>query len=481
MFLDKFTNAEEVFTFSDMILLPGKTSIAPWEPDVQTQITNNWRINIPLVSSPMDTVTETQMAISLARCGGMGVLHRNCSIEDHVEMARQVKRAESFIIRDVITTTPDTTVKELKEAIDQYKISGFPVVDKAGDLVGIVTLRDVRFASEVLTVRDVMSKLVITASEETSLEDAKKLMHEHRIEKLPIEREGKLVGLITLKDLDLRGKFPNSSRDEEGRLLCAAGISPFDKKRAEKLDRFVDIFVCDVAHAHNEDVMRAVKSLAASCGAALIYGNIGTSEAAEEALTRLERLNGFRVGLGSGSTCKTSVVTKAAAPTLYATARVAETVYEYGALEQVPIIADGGIRNPGDASLALAAGASAVMMGNIFASCRESPGRLVALEGKYWKTFRGMASQAAMQKRFAIDRYGHTRVPEGVEGFVPFRGPVKEVVSEFIAGIKASFAYCGAKTIADMWKKARFGKITFAGIKEMQPHDILMPGKAETS
>jgi len=221
--------------------------------------------------------------------------------------------------------------------------------------------------------------------------------------------------------------------------------------------------------------------LTKTCNADLVFGNIGTSEAAEEVITRIDQVGGFRVGLGSGSTCTTSVVTKAAAPTLYATAKVAETIHKYGALKKIPITADGGIRNPGDASLALAAGASAIMMGNIFASCRESPGRLIALEGKYWKSFRGMASQAAMQKRFAIDRYGQMRMPEGVEGFVPFRGPVREVVSEFISGIKASFAYCGAKTIESMWEKAKFGRITAAGIKETQPHDILMPGKAELS
>ena len=476
-FRDKFRDAEHALTFNDVLLLPGWTTVEPSEVDVRTHVTRDVILNVPFVSSPMDTVTESEMAIALARQGGLGVLHRNCSVEEEVEMARRVKRAESLIIRDVITVTPDTTVEELLRMMEQHRIHGFPVVEDDNRLVGIVTWRDVRLADPQLKVRDVMTTDVITATEDITLEEAKRILHRHRIEKLPIvDEEGRVRGLITMRDITLKGTYPNAVRDDQGRLICAAAISPFDLRRAKALDKYVDILVVDVAHFHNKNCFDATKRLLKEVSAEVIVGNIGTYEAAEDCITKLDGVAGLRVGIGSGSICTTSIVTRAGSPTLYAVAQAADAVRDYGA--DIPVMADGGIRNPGDVAVALAVGASCVMMGNVFAGCTESPGRLIALEGRYYKEYYGMGSAAARKKRYALDRYSQPSktITEGVEGWVPYRGPVSEIVAEFVGGLKAAMGYVGARTIPEMWEKARLALVTERGADELKPHDILLPG-----
>jgi len=476
-FRSKFEDAEKALTFNDVLLLPGWTTVEPAQADVRTRVSRNITLNIPLVASPMDTVTEAEMAIALAREGAIGVLHRNCSAKEEVAMARSVKRAEALIIRDVITVNPDTTVDELLKLMEEHNIKGFPVVENEDRLVGIVTWRDVRLAEIGLKVKDVMTKSVVTGSEETSLEEAMKILHEHRIEKLPIIDESRRVkGLITMKDITLKGTYQDAVRDEEGRLICAAAISPFDLPRAKALDRYVDILVLDVSHFHNSNCFDGAKEILKGVEADVIVGNIGTYEAAEDVITKLDGVAGLRVGIGSGSICSTSVVTRAGAPTLYATSRVADAVKKYGA--DIPIIADGGIRNPGDIAVAMAVGASCAMMGNVFAGCRESPGRLVAMEGRYYKEYYGMGSERARKKRYAQDRYSQPSksISEGVEGWVPYRGPVKDILGEFTGGLKAAMGYVGAKTIPEMWEKARLALITERGAQEAAPHDIMRPG-----
>jgi IMP dehydrogenase len=480
-FRAKFENAEKALTFNDVLLLPGWTTLEPSEANVMSRVTKNIELNIPLIASPMDTVTEAEMAIALAREGALGVLHRNCSVKEEVEMARRVKRAEAVIIRDVITVSPNTTVEELLKLMEEHNIKGFPVIDEESKLQGIVTWRDVRLAESNLLVRDVMTEDVVTGTEDTDLEQAMKILHDHRIEKLPIvDVDGRVQGLITMKDITLKGKFQEAVRDDEGRLLCAAAISPFDLPRAKAIDRYVDVIVLDVSHFHNKNCFEAAKEIIKEVKADIIVGNIGTYQAAEDIITKLDGVAGLRVGIGSGSICSTSIITRAGAPTMYATSQVADAVKTYGA--NLPIIADGGMRNPGDVIVAMAVGASCAMMGNVFAGCSESPGRLVAMEGRYYKEYYGMGSAKAREKRFVQDRYNipSKSINEGVEGWVPYRGPVKEILGEFTGGLRAAMGYIGAATIPEVWEKAKLALVTERGAIEAAPHDIFRPGPSRT-
>ncbi len=477
-FRSRVKDTDVAVTFRDLILLPGWTEVEPVDVKLSTQITMNYSVNVPFVSSPMDTVTESDMAVALARLGGLGVLHRNCTVEEEVEMARKVKRAESLVIKDVFTIGPMETVKYATELMQKHDISGLPVVEME-KLVGIVTGRDVRFADPSLLVKDVMTKTVVTAPSDTNIGEAKELLHKHRVEKLPlIDKEGRLKGLITIKDILLRGRFPNAARDVNGQLLCGAAVSPFDLKRAKKLAEIVDILVIDVSHFHNANVFGATKRIMAEVDADVVVGSIGTYKAAEDALTKLDKVAAFRVGIGSGSICTTLESTKAGSPTVYATAQVADAVKTYGS--KVPIIADGGIRGPGDAAVALSLGASGVMIGNLFARCREAPGTLIAIGGRYYKQYRGMGSPSAMAKRWSLDRYAMPSkgLPEGVEGWVPYKGDVSVVVQELSAGVQASMGYAGARTIPELWEKARLAAITASGSEEARPHDVLLPSES---
>ena len=478
-FLAKFKDIQIALTFRDVVILPGKAEVEPSEVDVNTHVTKKHALKIPFVSSPMDTVTESEMAIAIARQGGLGVVHRNCSINEQVEMVKHVKRAEALIIRDVVTVTPATTVGQTLALMEQHNISGFPVVEGT-KLVGIVTGRDVRFAQPGLVVKQVMTQNVVKAEEGITLEEAQKMLRDYKIEKLPIvSKSGELSGLITFKDIILRGKYPDAARDENGHLLCAAAVSPFDLERAKKLDEYADILVTDVSHFHNTNVFKATKRLMSEVSAEVVVGNIGTFEAAEDAIAELEMVSGFRVGIGSGSICTTAEVTKAGSPTLFATAQVSDAVAKYGA--GIPIIADGGIRTPGDVAIALTAGASAVMIGNLFARCKESPGTLITIGGRYYKQYRGMGSPTARAKRYSLDRYSMPSkgVPEGVEGWVPYKGEVNTVLEELVSGLRASMGYAGARNIDELWSKAKLAALSPSGAEEAGPHDILLPSEAQ--
>jgi len=385
------------------------------------------------------------------------------------------------IIRDVVTVSPEITVEALLGLMEEHNIKGFPVVEDDDRLVGIVTWRDVRLAESSLQIKDVMTESVVTGTEETGIEEAMQVLHEHRIEKLPIvDKDNRVRGLITMKDITLKGTYQEAIRDEEGRLICAAAISPFDLPRAKALDRYVDILLLDVAHFHNKNCFDAAKQILNEVEAEVIVGNIGTYQAAEDIITKLDGVAGLRVGIGSGSICSTSIVTRAGAPTLYATSQVADAIAEYES--DIPIIADGGMRNPGDVAVALSVGASCAMMGNVFAGCSESPGRLVALEGRYYKEYYGMGSARARKKRFVQDRYSQPSkaISEGVEGWVPYRGPVEDIINEFTGGLKAAMGYIGARAIPEMWEKSKLALVTERGAKEIAPHDIMRPGPDRT-
>jgi len=481
-FRDKLREASNAiaYTFNDIIMLPGWITVEPEEVNTETNITPSIHLNIPFVSSPMDTVTGEDMSIALARQGGLGFIHRNCDIETQVKMVKKVKRAESFIMTDVVTITPEKTVEEALNIMKDEDIHGLPVLDENENIIGICTWRDVRFADPNLLIQDIMTKKVITAQKDISIEEAKKILHQYRIEKLPVvDKNEKLIGLITIKDLTLKGKFPNATHDTEGALLCGAAISPFDLERAKALDKYSDILITDVAHFHSANCFNATKILLKEIETPLIVGNIGTYEAAIDCATQLEGIQGIRAGIGSGSICSTSVVTRAGSPTLFATAQVADGIREVGA--DIPIIADGGIKNPGDVALALAVGASVCMMGNVFAGTKESPGRLVGFEGHYYKQYYGMGSEAAKQRRYALDRYSKPSktIAEGVEGWVPYRGPLSETLAEFIGGLKASMGYAGAINIPGLWVNAKLAVVTQAGAKELSPHNIFLPGETQ--
>jgi len=478
MFNKKISTAPKLLTFSDVMLLPGRTETDPDDVKLTSHITKRITAEIPYIASPMDTVTGAQMAIAMARIGGVGVLHRNCSIDEEVNMARQVKRAESFVITDVVTIKPDMTIKKARELMKQSNISGLPVVDDHDKVQGILTKRDVRFASDAdhILVKDLMSAKVISAKRDISIEEAQKLLHKHRIEKLVVvDEEEKIEGLITVRDLERRGKYPNSTRDEDERLVVGAAIGPFDLKRAKALDPHVDFIVVDLAHGHNMNALKSAANISKEIEAELVYGNLGSKEATEDVLSIMEDVAGLRVGIGSGSICSTSVVTSASAPNLFSTLNVASALNELGS--DVPVISDGGIKNPGDAALSFAAGGSSVMMGSLFAGARESPGQLLSLEGKMMKRIRGMGSRSAKAERFALDRYAakganSKTIPEGVEGFVPFRGNLSDIVEEFTSGVRAAFGYAGAGTVKEMWMNGKFGIISSQGAEEARPHDI---------
>ncbi len=478
-FVEKFKGIQIAITFRDVMLIPGRSEVEPTDVNVRTRVTKSYELNIPIVSSPMDTVTESEMAIAIARHGGLGVIHRNCSIEEQLEMVKRVKRAEAAIIRDVITVGPDDSVGNTLALMHKHNISGLPVVEKQR-LVGIVTGRDVRFTEDRFPVKDVMTKNVVTAEEGISINEAQQILRDHKIEKLPIvNKEKELIGLITFKDILLRGKYPKAVRDENGQLLCGASISPFDLDRAKKLDKHVQILVTDVAHFHNANVFRATKKILSEVSADIVVGNIGTFEAAEDVITELDGVSGFRVGIGSGSICITSEVTRAGSPTLFATAQVSDAVAKYGA--DIPVIADGGIRSPGDAAVALAGGASAVMIGNLLARCKESPGAVITIGGRYYKQYRGMGSASAIAKRHSTDRYAMPSkgVTEGVEGWVPYKGEASIVLDELVSGLQASMGYAGARNIQELWQKARLAALSQYGAEESRPHDIILPNESQ--
>jgi IMP dehydrogenase len=471
-------------TFDDVLLVPQHSVVHPRDVDVRTQLTRNIPLNIPLVAAAMDTVTEAEMAIAIARQGGIGIVHKNMPIELQATQVDRVKRSESGMILNPITLTPDAALRDAHRLMRQFSISGVPIVENGGKLVGIVTNRDLQFETDLdRPIRDVMTReKLITAPEGTSLDEAERVLHEHKIEKLPVvDDQGFLKGLITVKDIFKRRLFPGAAKDEHGRLMvgAAVGTSARDLERAAELvSSGVDVLVIDSAHGHSEGVLEAVARLKnAHPDVDLIAGNIATREGAS-ALTE-RGVDAVKVGVGPGSICTTRVVTGVGVPQLTAIIDAVE-----GTGGDVPIIADGGIKYSGDLVKAIGAGASAVMMGSMLAGTEESPGESFLLEGRRFKVIRGMGSLSAMEDGSA-DRYfqddeldGQKLVPEGIEGRVPYKGPVADVLFQLVGGLRSGMGYSGAATIEDLRQNARFVRITPGGLRESHPHDVTITREA---
>ncbi len=471
-FSSKIVEAARAYSFQDLLLLPGLSKVEPSEVNLASAASRRIGLNIPFISSPMDTVTESEMAIALARMGALGVIHRNCSADEELDMVKRVKRSESFIIRDVVTIGPERTVGEAFEAMERNAINGLPVVED-GKIVGIITGRDVRFADPGLQVARAMSRSPIVAREPLDPVQAVDLMREHKIEKLPIvDAEGKLTGLITYKDVHSREQYKSSTRDVEGRLVVGAAVSPFDIERAKALSKYADLLVLDVAHYHNARAIASTKEMLKQIDDVdVIFGNIGTKQAALDIASAFDNVGGFRVGMGGGSVCTTTELTKAGSPTAFATAQVADAVNELGLDSKV--IADGGIRGAGDIALSLALGADAVMMGYVFAGCKESPGETTSVEGRMYKLHRGMGSASARERRMALDRYSQPTkgIPEGTEAWVPYKGEVASVVGELTAALMAAMGYAGAASLQEL-KEAAVIALTTGG-SHTRPSDMV--------
>jgi len=473
MYSKKLENAKIAYTFDDVLVVPDASAVEPNQVITKTQLSRNIKLNIPIVSSPMDTVTEADMAIAMARLGGIGIIHRNMKKDLQAELVKRVKREESLIIRDLFIVTPDTSIAEAIKIMNERKIAGLPVVE-GKKLVGILTSRDVRFfRDDKKLVKDIMTRNVVTAKENISLEDALGIMAEKKIEKLPlIDDQGNLVGLITAKDIIKRQQFPDAVRDKNGKLLVGAAVGPFDIERAKLLENAgADVIVVDSAHGHNLNLIESVKKMRREINVDIIAGNIATSKAAEDLISA--DVDGLRVGIGPGSICTTRIVAGIGIPQITAIADVADMAENYG----VPVIADGGIRYSGDIVKAIVAGASTVMLGSLLAGTDEAPGQEITIGGRRYKSYRGMGSLGAISSG-EHDRYGKLGsskfVPEGVEGAVPYKGKVADTVYQLIGGLKAGMGYAGAKTIDQLRKNGKFVIITQAGITESHPHDIMI-------
>ncbi len=465
----------EGLTFDDVLLVPQHSDVMPGDVDLTTRFSRSVELRVPLASAAMDTVTESQLAIALAREGGIGVIHRNYSVEDQVREVDKVKRSANGVILDPVTLPPDATIGEAREIMRTQNISGFPVIDK-DRVVGILTHRDLSFHEEDATpVSAVMTaQNLVTAPPGTSLAEARLILNQYKVEKLLIVDEGRhLQGLITKKDLDMLEAFPQSAVDERGRLRCAAAIGVHDLERAEGLvGAGVDVLVVDTAHGHSTNVMNTVRELKQCLSVDLIAGNVATAEAARALVDA--GVDGVKVGIGPGSICTTRIIAGVGVPQFTAVRNVARELRGSG----VPVIADGGLRYSGDMAKALAAGASSLMVGSLFAGLEESPGETLIYQGRSFKAVRGMGSIGAMQ-RGSKERYrqGHITesdklVPEGIEGMVPYRGKLSPYVYQLCGGIRAALGYCGAATIRDLWERARFVRVTAAGMRESHPHDV---------
>jgi IMP dehydrogenase len=478
--------AKEGLTFDDVLLLPAESSVLPAEVDTSTRLTPAIALAIPIVSAAMDTVTEAPLAIALARAGGIGVVHRNLSVDDQVAEVDKVKRSQSGMIVDPVTLPAEALVSDALAVMARYHISGVPITDAAGHLMGLLTNRDLRFIEDVdQPIANVMRRPpLVTAPLGTTLEDAKDILWRHRIEKLPIvDDEGLLKGLITVKDIKKRTDFPHATQDEKGRLRvgAAVGVGPDALDRAERLvDAGADVLVVDTAHGHSRAVLDVVKQVKGAFPVEVIAGNVATAEAVD-ALAGAGA-DGVKAGVGPGSICTTRVVAGVGVPQVTASYDCAVAAARHGAT----VIADGGIQYSGDVAKAIAAGADTVMLGGLLAGVDESPGEVVLHQGERYKEYRGMGSMGAMKARsFSKDRYFQgdvidtdKLVPEGIEGRVAYKGPVANVLFQLVGGLRAAMGYCGAPTIADLQRTARFVRITGAGLRESHPHDITMTKEA---
>jgi IMP dehydrogenase len=474
---DKF--AKEGLTFDDVLLVPAASEVLPNEVSTATRFTRSIALEIPIVSAAMDTVTEARIAIALARAGGIGVVHRNLSIEAQAAEVDQVKRSESGMIVEPVTLAPTDSVAHALSVMAHYRISGLPVTDEDGRLVGILTNRDLRFGrddslpvSALMTERD-----LVTAPVGTTLPEAEQLLHRHKIEKLPVvDADGRLRGLITVKDIQKRIDYPHSTKDEQGRLRvgAAVGVGPDALERAQALvDASVDVLVVDTAHGHSRGVIETVRRMREAFDVQLVAGNIATGEAAEALID--VGVDAVKAGVGPGSICTTRIVAGVGVPQVTAIHDVAQAAERHG----VPVIADGGITSSGDIAKALAAGADTVMLGSMLAGTDEAPGEVVLYQGERFKEYRGMGSLGAMKARgFSKDRYfqgdvedSELLIPEGIEGRVPYKGKVGAVLHQLVGGVRQAMGYCGAPTIEAL-KRARFVRITGAGLRESHPHGI---------
>ncbi len=476
------TILKDGLTFDDVLLVPQKSEVLPKDVKTETYLTKSIKLNIPLMSAGMDTVTESKMAISMARQGGIGIIHKNMSIEEQALEVDKVKRSESGVIVDPFYLSKDHTIQDADDIMARYKISGVPIVDANKKLIGIITNRDIKFEDDMnKSIEEAMTKdNLVTAKEGISLEEAQQVLKKNKIEKLPIvDEEGHLKGLITIKDIEKKIQYPNSAKDSCGRLLCGAaiGISADLMDRVDELVKSnVDVIVLDSAHGHSKGVMDAVKKVKeAYPQLQVIAGNVATAEATEDLIKA--GADCVKVGIGPGSICTTRVVAGIGVPQVTAVMDCAKVGHKYG----IPVIADGGIKYSGDVVKALAAGASVCMMGSLFAGTEESPGEIVLYKGRSYKTYRGMGSIGAMEKG-SKDRYfqndAKKLVPEGVEGMVAYKGKVEDIVYQMIGGLRAGMGYCGAKTLQDLMDTATFIKITAASLKESHPHDITITKEA---
>jgi IMP dehydrogenase len=475
----------EGLTYEDVLLVPAYSKILPSDVSLQTRFSRNISLNVPIVSAAMDTVTESKMAIAIASEGGIGVIHKNMSIEDQANEVRLVKRAESGMIIDPVTLDTDSLVIDAKNNMKKYKIGGIPIVSKTGKLLGIVTNRDLRFEkdnskklSEVMT-----SKNLITAKAGTSMSQAEEILQTHKIEKLPVvDSKGILIGLITFRDINKHSEKPTSNKDKLGRLMVSAAIGTDKdyKKRAQQLIKSgVDALVVDTAHAHSSRVGDVLKNLKDSFSEVdIVVGNIATADAAN--YLKENGADGIKVGIGPGSICTTRVVAGVGYPQLSAVLEVSEVLKN----SKIPLIADGGIRYTGDISKAIAAGADSVMLGSLLAGTEESPGETIIYDGRKFKTYRGMGSVEAMQKG-SKDRYFQSEqadkkklVPEGIVGRVPYKGQLNESIHQFIGGLRSGMGYCGAEDIDTLKKSSKFVKITGSGIRESHPHNVSITKEA---
>lgn len=477
-------------TYDDVLLLPAASDVVPSEVDTTTRLTRNINLRVPLVSSAMDTVTESRMAIAMARQGGVGVLHRNLSIEDQAGQVDLVKRSEAGMVSSPITCSPENTLDEVDKLCGHYRISGVPVVDADGKLLGIVTNRDMRFEEDKnRLVRDVMTKMpLVTGPVGIKAEDALALLKQHKVEKLPlVDSDGKLRGLITVKDFVKKDQYPLSTKDSSGRLMvgAAVGVGEDSYLRSRTLiDAGVDFVVVDTAHGHSSAVIEMVRRLKKDTKVEVIGGNIATKDAAQALIDA--GADALKVGVGPGSICTTRVVAGVGVPQVTAIYAAALAAKKAG----VPVIGDGGLQYSGDIAKALVAGADTVMLGSLLAGCAEAPGEVVFINGKQFKAYRGMGSLGAMESRgpkrsFSKDRYfqddvlsDDKLVPEGVEGQVPYSGPLAAVAHQLVGGLRASMGYAGASTVAELQEKGRFVRITSAGLKESHPHDIQLTNEA---
>jgi len=474
--------AREGLTFDDVLLIPARSSVLPTEVQLSTRLTKKIKLNIPLVSAAMDTVTEAEMAIAMAREGGAGVIHKNMTIEEQVDQVLRVKRSESGVIDNPFCLSPDNYVYEAEALMSKYKISGVPICDESGKLVGIITNRDIRFLSDYsVKISEVMTKdNLVTAPVGTTLQEAQEILRKYKIEKLPLVDENfKLRGLITIKDIEKAMRYPSSAKDASGRLICGAAIgvtADVIERAAGLLEVGADFLSIDSAHGHSENVIETIKKIKAKFpNCQLVAGNIATARAAEELIDA--GADAIKVGIGPGSICTTRVVAGIGVPQITAIYDVACVATKYG----IPVIADGGIKYSGDITKAIAAGADTVMIGSLFAGCEESPGESEIYQGRRFKVYRGMGSLAAMEKG-SKDRYfqegSKKLVPEGVEGRVPYKGPLHDTVFQLIGGLRAGMGYCGCRTIEELQKNGQFIRITNAGLRESHPHDIIITKEA---